>query len=65
MSNYQRINPVAPISTPPPVAGEPLPIYLQKSHIFISSLPSISTGPEGVMRQFYGNNVPSRRQIQP
>lgn len=49
---YQREHPIAP----------ELPVWLRQSPVMISSLPSISTSVDGLIRQFYGGpNVPTRR----
>jgi hypothetical protein len=40
--------------------------FLTKSPVMISSLPSIATSVDGIVRQFYGiRNLPQRRLILP
>lgn len=66
---YQRIDPHAP--APAPVvdqframpAPEP-PVGIRRSRVMLSSLPTISTNVDGVIRQFYGGpNFPTRRLV--
>lgn len=57
----QPIQPVrGPVHMPPQ-----LPYNLAKSAVQLSSLPSIATDVDGITRQFYNNNLPTRRLILP
>jgi len=56
------------MATPEPTPSVPpapaWPPHLLQSTVMISSLPSISTSADGLVRQFYGGaNVPTRRLI--
>lgn len=63
--------PTAPIERAGPVMANPvsspvLATSLQRSTAMISSIPSISTNVDGIVRQFYGGrSLPTRRLIQP
>lgn len=64
------VAPIRPVSTgggtPQPVRAPAPPYHLQQSTIMISSLPSISTDVDGIIRQFYGGRpLPMRRLILP
>lgn len=51
---------------PQPVSSPALPPTLARSSVMISSLPSISTNVDGILRQFYGGrSLPMRRLILP
>ncbi len=65
--NRERWNPVKPPAAPifNPTMPTPLPAHLTQSTVFLSSLPSIATTTDGVTRQFYGTNYPTRRLILP
>lgn len=57
-----KYQPVPTMVPPAPV----IPAHLQQSSVMISSLPSISTSVDGIIRQFYGGaRVPTRRLILP
>lgn len=61
--SYARVATNTPITQQP---GPVHPAHLTPSPVMISSLPSISTGVEGITRQFYGRrNLPQRRLVLP
>lgn len=64
---HDPTDPIAPIQpVRDPVQSPQPPPYLQRSTILISSLPSISTDVDGIVRQFYGGRpLPMRRLILP
>lgn len=45
-------------------APEP-PIVTHRSPVLISSMPAISTNVDGISRQFYAKNLPTRRLTMP
>jgi hypothetical protein len=62
-----RYSPTAPpISDAVPQAAPVLPEHLTRSTVMLSSLPSIATNVDGIVRQFYGSGaLPTRRIILP
>jgi hypothetical protein len=55
--------PVQPAPVPP--IPTPLPAHLVPSSVMISSLPALGTDVDGITRQFYPNNNPTRRLVVP
>lgn len=51
---------------PQPHVPTPLPSHLQQSPLLISSLPTITSGVDGITRQFYGYaRLPLHRTVLP
>jgi len=67
-ARYRKMRPVAPIAHPEPYRPSPAPeppIAIRQSPVLISSLPAISTNVDGIVRQFYLKNLPTRRIVIP
>lgn len=63
---YSPIKVSSPIVPARPVSAPIAPVTIQRSPVMISSLPSISTNVDGIVRQFYGGRpLPTRRLILP
>jgi hypothetical protein len=63
---YSPVKPTTPIAPAQPVSAPTQANNFVRNTLMISSLPSISTNVDGIVRQFYGGRpLPTRRLILP